>query len=251
MNYKLATLNLTNLTHLEAAELVDRLLADVGTQPQKKSAGTDSTVQSFLDELSTRLAKFQKALLRVQENNATQAIEKADAERDASFRLLRKAVKLAVLFDVPEEVDAARKLAIMLKAYRNVEYLNYEAETQAIDKLMSELEGTYAPQIELLGFGRYTLRLKNSNGAFKVLFGGRMTETALKETFDTRALRADLLNKYREFVLFIQVMANLPQADEYIQLLALVNTARKYYADMLARRQGMAQSNKEKEQAAN
>jgi hypothetical protein len=247
MNYKLASLSLTRLTHLEAAELISRLLSDVASQPNVKSTSTDAVVQNYMDVLANKLAQLQRALLRIQENSATKAIEKADQERDTSLRLLRKAVKLAILSDVPEEVEAAQKLASLLKVYKKVEILNYEAETQAVDKLLVELNGTFAPHITLLSYGRYAQRLSNSNAVFKELFGGRMTETALKETFDTRSLRNDLLTTYRELALYLQAMANLPQANEHIQLLALVNTARKYYSDMVARREGMAQRNKKKE----
>jgi hypothetical protein len=242
MIYKLESLGVAHLTHLEAAELVARLLSDFASQPQGGPRTDNAVVQNFIAELGGKLTQFQKALLKVQANSATQTIAQLDEVRDLAPQVFRKAVNLACLSDVPAEAEAAQKLAILMKMYRNVESLNYEAETQALDKLTAELEGTYAPQIALLGFGRYVARLKKSNDAFKALFGGRSTQTALQEVFDTRALRTDLLDKYREFALYLQVMANLPQGDYYIQLLAFVNTARKYYADMLARRRGRSQS---------
>jgi hypothetical protein len=126
-----------------------------------------------------------------------------------------------------------------------VEHLNYEAETMAIDKLIDELQSAkYAPLVTSLLLTRYVQRLKTSNDSFKAQFGTRITGEAFQESFDTRALRQDLMDYYRDFTLYLQVMVTTTSEPYFAQVLAIVNTARKYYADMLATRRGKADAQK-------
>lgn len=239
MKNKLTSLNLSNLTHLEAGELANRHLSDLGTIAGQMQAET--VYLNYLTKLQTAATEFQRALKKIQANGATPKIVQADDERDLALRSLRKAVSAATYSDSADETEAAYQVKLVLKTYKNIEQLGYEAESMAIDKLLAELDkGTYAQFIVALGLQRHLIRLRNTNEAFKSLFGDRMTSSAMQETFDARALRQNMLTMYREFALYVQAMANAAQGSAYEQALNLINTARKYYADTLARRKGRA-----------
>jgi len=245
MKIELVRLSLSSLTNLESNELVKRFLADMEAVPPADPRVDVTVFNQYVQGLSTRSAAFQKALLGIQGNAATQNVVALDGERDTSVRVLRKAIKLALCSDVPAEAEAAHKLMVLLAMYKEVEYLNYEAETMAIDKLIDELQNaTYAPMVTSLLLTRYVQRLKTSNDSFKAQFGTRITGEAFQESFDSRALRQDLMDYYRDFTLYLQVMATTTSEPYFVQVLAIVNAARKYYADMLATRRGKAAAQK-------
>ena len=83
---------------------------------------------------------------------------------------------------------------------------------------------------------RYVTRMKNTNEAFKPLFSGRMVATAMTETYDMKVLRTALLNKYSDFAKYVLAMAKATDNPLFASALTLLNTARKYYDDMVAKR---------------
>jgi hypothetical protein len=248
MMYQLESLKVSVLTQMEAGALIKRHLDDLATLPS--GAITDVPLTNYLTALSGKSALYEKALVQIRGNEETTKIEEADAVRDAAIGALNKAVELGSVSDVTGEAEAARVLGMVLKSYKGLAGLNYEAESNGIDNLVADFESAaYAQHVKTLNLDRYVVRLKESNATFKTLFGSRMVSTANKEYYDTKALRIDLFNTYKEFTLYLVAMANARQTDEFTRSLTLINTARKYYADMLAKRKGSSKADaSEKEQ---
>ena len=237
MNYKLESLNLSALTNAEAGDMVNSSLSKINGLPPAVDRDSNILTQKYLSGLTQRYSAYFKALKQVQENESTQEVTKGDKQCDQALRMLRKANKLGLGSDVAAEKESARIVGILLNKYKNIEKLNYGAETENIKKLLAELnEAHYASHINALGLARYITRLKNANNAFVAIHESRATTTDLQEHFDTRALLRDMLKFYRETCCYIEAMANANDGGYYAQLLALVNGTRKQYADLLARR---------------
>lgn len=235
MALKLEPLRLAGLSNMEAGQLIIRHLSDLGTIDP--SLLTDAPFNSYLQTLSNHSVLFQKGLAQVRKNEETQKIDLADAERDKSTVAFGRALKLYAASDDSEEVEASRVLSILLSNFKNLESLSYEAETIAIDKLVSELRNPiYSPKVSLLQMDRYVTRLENTNNNFKEFFGGRMVTTATTESYDMKVIRAEMLTKYGDFTTYVLAMGKALEAPLFIQTLNLLNTARKYYSDLLARR---------------
>lgn len=60
--------------------------------------------------------------------------------------------------------------------------------------------------------------------------------TAMTENYDMKTLRRDLLNKYGDFAKYVLAMAKATDNPLFTTALNLLNTARKYYNDMVAKR---------------
>lgn len=126
---------------------------------------------------------------------------------------------------------------ILSGRFKDLTNLNYGAESISIDKLVSELESVqYADKVELLQIGRYIAQMNNSNENFKTLFKGRTVTTAFTESFDLKTIRTELLAIYNEFTAYVLSMAKAHKTPLFANALALLNTTRKYNADLLARR---------------
>lgn len=128
--------------------------------------------------------------------------------------------------------------------------MSYEAESLAIDKLVSELKGaTYNPKITILQMGRYVTRLETTNATFKALFGNRLVTTAVTENYDLKQIRKEMLAQYADFCDYLLAMAKATNAPLFPAALNLLNTARKYYADQLARHTATKKTEETKPQA--
>lgn len=235
MKPTLEPLRTSVLTNMEAGQLLKRHLNDLSTIDP--TLLTDAPFTAYVQVLIGIAGNYEKALAQVRKNEETEKIGLADNVRDNAVGAFAIALKLYAASDIPEEVEASRSLGIVFGAYKNLANLNYEAETIAIDKLVSELANPgYSPKVSLLLMDRYVTRLSNANEAFKTLFSGRMVTTAMTESYDLKTIRKEMLKKYADFCNYVLAMAKAMDKPLFITALNLLNTARKYYSDLLARR---------------
>lgn len=59
---------------------------------------------------------------------------------------------------------------------------------------------------------------------------------ALTETYDLKSIRMEMFRRYSEFCDYVLAMAKVLDMLLFVTMLNLLNTARNYYADMLAKR---------------
>ncbi|WP_430973010.1 DUF6261 family protein [Sunxiuqinia rutila] len=235
MKHFLESLRVSALSNLEAGQLVNRHLADLGTIDQ--ALMTDGPFNNYMSKLSDHSDLFEKAMAQIRASEITLNIANADTKRDKSNQACRRCLALYALSDDPEEVAASRSLNLIFKNFRNLPNLNYEAETIAIDKLISDLEEpTAAAHVSTLNMERYITRLKADNEAFKVLFGQRIQTEAQTEDYDMKIIRRETFQTYRDFCNYVLAMAKAQGTPLFEEALDLINAGRNYYANMLARR---------------
>ncbi len=235
MKQILEPLSPSALTNMEAGQLFRRHLSDLATIDA--SLLTDAPFNTYVEQISNQSEVFENAIAQVRKNEETQKIVDADASRDKAVSSFNLALKLHASADDPAEVEASRSLSILFGIYKNMAKLNYEAESLAIDKLVSELNSpAYSEKITALYMTKYVTRLTDTNTTFKTLFSGRMVGTAMNETYDMKALRSEIQSTYSDFCDYVLAMAKALNTPLFTNALSLLNTARKYYADQLARR---------------
>jgi hypothetical protein len=243
MKLKLEALRLAGLTNMEAGQFIRRNLEDLATIDQ--ALLIDVPFNAYVQGITQQKGLYESALAQVRKNEETEKIDLADKDRDKSTDAFGRVLKMYAISDDPKEVEASRGLGIVFNNFKGLASMNYEAETLAIDKLVTELESpAHAAKIDKLKMGRYVARLKTTNEAFKTLFSNRMVGKASTESYDMKIIRADLMKKYTDFANYVQAMAKALETPLFLQSLSLMNTARKYYSDLLARRNG---NNKEPE----
>ncbi len=235
MKQSLEPLRVSMLTNMEGGQLMKRHLNDL--RSIDPALLTDAPFTTYVQDLTGYAEKYEKALAQVRKNEETEKIMLADNLRDRALDAFRKALKLYAVSDNEAEVEASRGLRILLDTYKNLASTNYEAETIGIDKLVSELaRPNYNSKISLLKMERYVTRISNANEAFKTLFSGRMMTVATTETYDLKSIRSEMSIRYGEFCDYVLAMAKALNTPLFTTTLNLLNTARKYYADQLARR---------------
>lgn len=234
MKLILEQLRTSALPHMEAGQLTRRHLSDLSTIDP--GLCTDAPYNNYVQKLTNQANWYERALTQIRKNEETLKILLADGNRDKAVSAFNSALKLYAMSDIPEEVEASRSLGILFGAFKNIALLSYEAETLAIDKLTGELNSpAYAEKVNYLQIGKYVVRMTETNAVFKNLFGGRMVTTATTESFDMKAIRAELMDIYNDFAEYVLAMAKATDNPLFPAALNLLNTARKYYADQLAR----------------
>ena len=247
MEKKLEPLRITALTHFEVGQLLNRHLAEIGKlapslkAPSVGAQFTDGPLNAYLGRLTSAQSVFKLALVQVQKNDETEKIELADTARDKAVTAFNRAIKTSLLSENTKEVDAAKSLNTLLKSFKKLQLLNFEAESIAIDQMVVELQKeSYLPKVELLNLGQFVMRMKAANSSFKMLYEGRTEGEVLKESYNAKSLRLALIKEYKYFADYVVSMARAHDTDEFNSILLWLNNTRKEYSDLLARRAGSA-----------
>ena len=245
MTTTLEPLRLSKLSNMEFGQLLRRHLSDLATIDQ--ALVTDNAYTNYLNRITELTAIYERALAQIRKSEATDKIAKADDDRDKSLVAFATAIKLHGLSDDPLEAEAARGLEILFNTFKNLAVLSYEAQSIGMDKLISELNSpAYAEKVSYLHMSKYVSRMANTNNEFKTLFSGRIVAGANTENLDMKAIRSELYVVYNDFTDYVLAMAKIADNPLFTTALNLLNTARKYYADQLARHLSTVATAKEK-----
>jgi hypothetical protein len=237
MNYELEDLTSSRLPVMEAGQLTIRCITDLGTIDE--SLKTDVPYNNYTEKLSIKSELYFGALAQVRKREETELIFNADNRRDKTIGSFGMAIRLHLAAADPEEAEVARGLNILFNTYKNIAKLPYEAESLAIDKFVAELnKPVYSEKIAILHMQKYVNNMAEANEAFKNLFSQRLQGVASTEVFDIKSIRAEMLTVYNDFCEYVLAMAKATELPLFVNSLNLINTARKYYADLMARRQG-------------
>ena len=80
--------------------------------------------------------------------------------------------------------------------------------------------------------------LEAINREFKTTFNTRSSNNISNTSYDTNALRAEMLATYKDLAEYIFVMAKRKNTLYYNSILSAMNNGREYYSTILARRKG-------------
>lgn len=157
---------------------------------------------------------------------------------------------MGLLSDDENEINDAKRLQTLFKAYggTRMAYQIYEKESNSIDNFVADLESDkYSDDVFLLGMGRYVARLKADNKAFKDIFADRLKGEAGKVYIDSKLAWEKLSNSYEALAGYVLFNAKLKGAGEFTAVLDVMNATRKYYANLLAIREGKKKAGKKNE----
>ncbi len=230
---ELHVLSLTKLTILEFGQH----LKSVNNGIALLNNTTDSVFLNYLNTSNANLVQYDKAMLQIQKSDETAKIAAADDARDVAITALQRQLSVFELSEIEAEVEAFKSLNTLLKSYKGIQNWNFEAETNGIENLLVDLNNTkFAPLVTQLNMNNFVTRIQAKNEIFKTLFAGRTQEAASKEVFDTKVLRAKAKTTYTDMIEYVLSMAKAIDSDEFNKALGVINTVRKYYADLLAKR---------------
>jgi len=229
-------LRIASLMHVEAGQLIKRNLSDLATADT--NIDTDIHIKSYVTKMQTDSNLFDKALLQIQKNEETDVLRVLDDARDTSVSILNRQLKVFELSDIPAETAAYNSLKILFDNYKNLDKMNYEAETNAIFNLLQDLDKPeYAPHVVTLNLTNYVDRLLTDNEQFNTHFSNRNTQIAATVVYNAKEIRKTMIQNYSKYANYVLLLADSQDTPYYNDILNIINTSRTYYSDLLARRQ--------------
>lgn len=234
---ELHPVKLSHLDYIEAGQFIQRLMKD--TTELSLDLKKDRNIAGYMENLAPAFKQFNLALQQLQGQKETLEILTLDLVRDRCLTTLKRQISV---FQYDEEQDIMEAYAAamrIVKNYKGIEALNYEAESLAIQNLLTEWAKAENKNYKnTLKLEDRLMRLQQASDNFDKKFGERSVTVTIKEVYDAKVLRNDMLAIYRSLAEYTLVMAKQKNADPlYPALLDSLNNIRKYFADMLARRE--------------
>lgn len=231
-------LNVARLTHLEAGQLIKSSVKDLETAAINTT--TDVHIKNYVDQMIADSELFDKGLLQIKKNQETEEIARLDYFRDLSLTAFNRQLKVYELSINPAFVTSYKAVTIVVKKYKNLATLNYEAESNGIDNLVADFRSpAYAPHITTLNMGAFVDNIATTNDDFKVLFSKRSTDISYKEVFNIKQIRKAAFANYTNYTQYVLSLARVNSSNDYYKnILSIVNQIRKYYSDLLSKREG-------------
>lgn len=232
----LQNLNFTGLSYLESGQHVK----NVHTNLTASGVITDAVMQYYMTTVKSASDAFDQAMVQHAKSDETAKIQAADKERDRALATFKRAVGVFEYATAENQQLAYTSLTNLLADYVDLENWNFMEETNGIENLITDLEKPkYAPHVLLLGLGVHKDRLQSANENFKALFSGRTVERTEKPNYDSKQLRRRLYETYDDMANYVLTMSKVPNPNpQFATALGLINTERKYYSDLLARKAG-------------
>jgi Family of unknown function (DUF6261) len=231
----LQTLSLTRLSVLEFGQHIKSILANIDLLGQDFIS--DPVLTHYLQTLRNEMVTYDKAMLPIAKSDETAKIAAADKHRDNAVSALTRQLWVYEVSDDDAELAAYESLSTLFDTYNGIQKWSLEEETNGIDHLLADLlNSKYKPHVELLLMLRYVNRLEAANSAFKNLFMSRTKEATGKPKYDVPAMRKAIKTVYEDMVGYVLSMAKAKKTEPYLKTLDVINTVRKYYHDLLAKR---------------
>jgi Family of unknown function (DUF6261) len=231
-------LTATALTHLEAGQLIKSNIKDLETA--NITTTTDVHINNYVQKMIADTEVYDKGLLQIRKNEETEELAALDQIRDLSIGTFNKQLNVFSNTRIPARMIAYKSLIIVAKKYKGLAKLNYEAESNGIDNLIEDLTKTeYTPHIATLKMEEFVEDLQQTNEDFKLKFSQRSADISLTEIFDMKLIRKATFKNYDSYIQYVLSLARVDTDSDYHKnILNIINQNRKYYSDILARREG-------------
>ena len=227
----------SQLQYVESGQFIVRLMTDFSNS--RLDANQDPEFNALFESLKVQTPVYSKALMQIQARAESEELLRLDDIRDKKVATLRSAVNVFRYADEVAEKQAHALVMTVQRKYKDVEKMNFEAESFALSNYIEELRGpNFIGATQALGLTPHITALENANNEFKTLFSTRSTAITNTEVYDTKALRKEILGTYKDLAEYVFVMAKRKKTPFFIETLNILNTSRSYYSDIIARRKG-------------
>lgn len=231
---ELQNLNTSRLSVLEIGQHIKSILKNL---KPLGSIITDIPFKNYLQKLEDLSTEYDKAMLHIAKSDETAKINQADKARDIAITATLRFLNVFELSEDKNELEAYESLNNLFNVYKGIQRWNLEEETNGIDNLLKELNSPkYAAHVATIEMKKYINRIEAKQNIFVGFFDNRTQEDSSKETYDVPSMRKEITSVNNDLNDYVLSQAKALDTNQFNDSLKVINTVRKYYADLLAKR---------------
>lgn len=244
-------LNIKQLTNTEFTQLLRDTLVDA------KNTGvaileSDVPLKRYLTDVETGILPFETVTKNPQKDIYTQTLTEKDMLRDRAFRSFGRKLRTFEWSDNALELAAYQSLIILWDIHKDTPDKNVKDQSGATHNFLNDLDKEpYKSDLATLKMEKDRDKILITNNAYDEDAHNRRAALAAKGVTDTKAMRNNLSDAYRDVSEYILAMAKAyPEVTEWQTLLTNLNVTRKRYAELIARKMVAKKEEEESPQKA-
>lgn len=179
-----------------------------------------SELTSTLDELDKVLKIFKAGLAKIIASAHSAKVAALDAIRDEAFRNLMGCIRGETFRPEADRREAAKRLEILLRAYKKLDRKSYRNETELMYKLTEELRSDkYKADVRKLAISVWIEKMDEANKAFDRIFDLRDNEEGARPITNNIEVRRQIEKFYErllEIVGALQILKPSKAVDLFI-----------------------------------
>jgi hypothetical protein len=125
--------------------------------------------------------------------------------------------------------EAARILYVRLREFGNIRRKAYEEESAAVQVLLDDLNGAYAPQASLVGLQAWMMELMEAEVAFIQRYLQRSDEIAFRPQGRMTDVRRQIETAYHSMTILVDASAIVDTSGVYDDFIAKLNVQVTYF----------------------
>jgi hypothetical protein len=184
----------------------------------------------FLVAYLTSLEKEGLLVDAIRASDYTRQLADADQRIDRTLVGINSTVEAALHHFDPAVVEAAKKLQLVLRTFKNSDSKAYEEEIAAVKRLLVELNSAiYASQVAVVGLSSWVTELAAAVVAFELLFNERNIQYAERPQENIKELRKAVDNGYRQITEHVDAAIIINGAEPYAAFVEQLNAHIAYF----------------------
>lgn len=240
---ELVNLSTASLHNLDSGQFIVRYFSDfssLGISPN-----FDPENEAIHIDLQQQSSTYNLALAQVAAQQESTMLLELDYKRDRKIVALRYAWNaFRAADDNTPQKNAYNQLKPLMNSNKNLAQENYEAESLGIDNFITTLQSPQNAQaVQLLNMNEHINNLIVANTEFKNTFNTRSNTAISTVTYNTKALKKNILKTYKELVNYVFTMSKRRSTNNqnYLTILGAINNGRTYFANIIAHRNGSSE----------
>ena len=216
-----------NLTRYSTANHAEFNLLGSGIF-EKYSASFDSSplITKYVNASATEITIYKWT----RRSKFTDKKENADNQRDNLYSGITGTVKTNLRHFDPQVQEAAKEIDFLLDDYGNIQHMNYDAETLAIDSIILRLRSeSYAAASSLLALTPWINQLEIVNNQFKEYAADTAAEESGKPDISPKDARKNTDNCLHDVVNRAESLININGKEGFIPFIEEYNTLVKHF----------------------
>ena len=193
---KIRLSHLRNEAHYEFLVVFDSLL--------NKFPAVKALINNFYTPFTQLLDTEKHFVDAAQKSPLTDKLVEADNRIDRDITAFRNTVKASVNHFNTAIAEAAKSLYLRLKEFGYISKKPYEEESAAMQIFVSDLQTTFAQQVQTLGLAQWVAELADAETAFTNLYLQRNAEKAARPQGSMKHTRKNIEAVYRKIITTVQ-----------------------------------------------
>jgi hypothetical protein len=207
---------LPNAAHFNFCSQVSIHVSGAGAAVLSALGDVPAQFNAWLNKEAALMEWVRKSIL-------TDQISEADHRMDQALVALKAQVRAQEYSPVPERVQTAHDLNLMLKNYGRVYLKPYEAEEGDVRTILVQLQGTYLQDVQLLDLYPYVNELNVAYEAFRQLLAQRDAKSVQKPAENFPTVRRGIETEYHRLATLVDAGAALNTSPDFAALIDKLN----------------------------